>query len=86
MSVSSVLYLDSSAIVKLIFDEPETHALQRFLADRKLTFPVYGDAWREASRAFSQWGTPSYFVLDADGLVRFEDRLNHIPAEVAVLQ
>lgn len=38
MSVSSVVYLDSSAIVKLIFDEPETDALQRFLADRPSRF------------------------------------------------
>jgi peroxiredoxin len=70
-----------------ITDERVSDDLQRFLADQKLTFPVYADAWREASRAFNQWGTPSYFVLDADGLVRFEYReLNHIPAEVAVLQ
>ncbi len=70
-----------------ITDERVSDDLQRFFAEKKLTFPVYADAWREASRAFSQWGTPSYFVLDADGLVRFEDReLNHIPAEVAVLQ
>jgi len=38
VSVSSVVYLDSSAIVKLIFDEPETDALQRFLADRPSRF------------------------------------------------
>ncbi len=70
-----------------ITDERVSDALQRFLADQKLTFPVYADAGREASRAFSQWGTPSYFVLDADGLVRFEyHELNQIPAEVAVLQ
>jgi len=70
-----------------ITDERVSDALQRFLADQKLTFPVYADAGREASRAFSQWGTPSYFVLDADGLVRFEYHdLNQIPAEVAVLQ
>jgi len=75
------------AIVTITDDERVSDDLQRFLADQKLTFPVYADPWREASRAFSQWGTPSYFVLDADGLVRFEDReLNHIPAEVAVLQ
>jgi len=70
-----------------ITDERVSDDLRRFLADQKLTFPVYADAWRQASRAFSQWGTPSYFVLDADGLVRFEYReLNQIPAEVAVLQ
>jgi uncharacterized protein len=38
VSVSSVVYLDSSAIVRLIFDEPETDALQRFLADRPSRF------------------------------------------------
>jgi len=70
-----------------ITDERVSDDLRRFLADQKLTFPVYADTWRQASRAFSQWGTPSYFVLDADGLVRFEYReLNQIPAEVAVLQ
>jgi peroxiredoxin len=70
-----------------ITDERVSDDLQRFLAEQKLTFPVYADEWREASRAFNQWGTPSYFVLDADGLVRFEyHELNQIPAEVAVLQ
>ena len=70
-----------------ITDERVSDDLQRFLADQKLTFPVYADAWREASRAFSQWGTPSYFVLDADGLVRFEYReLDLVPAEVAALR
>jgi peroxiredoxin len=70
-----------------ITDERISDDLRRFLAEQKLTFPVYADAWREASRAFSQWGTPSYFVLDADGLVRFEYReLDRVPAEVAALR
>ncbi len=70
-----------------ITDERLSSDLRGFLAGQKLTFPVYSDAWREASRAFSQWGTPSYFVLDSDGVVRFEYRdLDRIPAEVAALQ
>ena len=70
-----------------ITEEPVSGDLRRFLTEQKLTFPVYSDAWREASRAFSQWGTPSYFVVDADGVVRFEYRdLDRIPAEVAALQ
>jgi peroxiredoxin len=73
--------------VVTITDERVSDDLRRFLAEQKLSFPVYGDAWREASRAFSQWGTPSYFVLDADGLVRFEYReLDRVPAEVAALR
>jgi len=73
--------------VVTITDERVSDDLSRFMTDQKLTFPVYADTWREASRGFSQWGTPSYFILDADGVVRFEYReLNRIPAEVAVLQ
>jgi peroxiredoxin len=70
-----------------VTDERVSDDLRRFLAEQKLTFPVYSDAWREASRAFSQWGTPAYFVLDADGVVRFQYRdLDRVPAEVAALQ
>jgi predicted nucleic acid-binding protein len=32
------IYLDSSAVVKLIFDEDETQSLERFIADRPLRF------------------------------------------------
>jgi predicted nucleic acid-binding protein len=35
---SGVVYLDSSALMKLIFEEDETHALVRFLVDRPLRF------------------------------------------------
>jgi peroxiredoxin len=73
--------------VVTITDERVSDDLEAFLAAQRLTFPVYGDAWKEASRAFSQWGTPSYFVLDADGVVRYAYRdLARIPAEVAALQ
>jgi peroxiredoxin len=73
--------------VVTITDERVSDDLRRFLAEQKLTFPVYGDAWREASRGFSQWGTPAYFVLDGDGLVRFQyQNLNRILSEVAALQ
>jgi peroxiredoxin len=73
--------------VVTITDERVSDDLRRFLAEQKLTFPVYGDAWREASRGFSQWGTPAYFVLDADGLVRFQyQNLSRILSEVAALQ
>lgn len=38
MNGGGAVYLDSSAIVKLVFEEPETQALQRFLADRPIRF------------------------------------------------
>ncbi len=70
-----------------VTDERMSEELQRFLVAKHLSFPVYGDVWRDASRAFNQWGTPSYFVVDASGQVRFAYRdLKRTPAEVAVLQ
>jgi predicted nucleic acid-binding protein len=32
----ALLYVDSSALVKLVWDEPESHALRRYLADADL--------------------------------------------------
>ena len=58
-------------IVTITDDKPSAEG-QAFLSRKGLTFPVYYDAWREASRAFNQWGTPQYFVLDESANVRFQ--------------
>jgi len=73
--------------VVTITDERMTADLQRFLAAKGLSFPVYADVWRDASRAFSQWGTPSYYLLDASGQIRFAYReLDRSLSEVAALR
>ena len=85
--VTARLRREGISVVTITTDERLTGGLQQFLKNEKLSFPVYADAWRDASRAFSQWGTPLYFVLDRDGIIRFAYRdLSRIPAEVAVLQ
>jgi alkyl hydroperoxide reductase subunit AhpC len=33
--------------------------------------PVYHDVRGDATRIIGAWGTPSYFVLDVDGRIRF---------------
>jgi thiol-disulfide isomerase/thioredoxin len=48
---------------------PELHA---FLYAKHVTMPTYLDAWHEASRAFNQWSTPYYYILDPAGRVRFD--------------
>ena len=59
--------------MRLVLAEPgASPALAAFLAKSRVTGPVYFDARHEGSRAFNQWGTPNYFVLDGDGRVRFD--------------
>lgn len=36
------------------------------------TFPVYTDVGHRAQQAFSNFGTPAFYVLDEAGRVRFE--------------
>ncbi len=69
-----------------ITDDPLDDAARAFLREQKVTVPVYVDATGAARRAFDQWATPEYHVLDADGDVRFRhSTLELIPAQVAAL-
>lgn len=55
----------------LIVDEPPSAALTAFLKEHKVSTPVYHEIRREASKAFRNFGTPAYHVLDPAGRVRF---------------
>jgi thiol-disulfide isomerase/thioredoxin len=55
-----------------ITDEPISADLTAFLAERGIDLPVYHDIRGEAIRAFDSWGTPMYYVLDAQGRLRFD--------------
>ncbi|UCG87765.1 MAG: redoxin domain-containing protein [Gemmatimonadota bacterium] len=57
--------------IVVITSEEVSPALTRFLAERGVDFPVYHDLNGQALRAFSSWGTPEYYVLDAHGRLRF---------------
>jgi thiol-disulfide isomerase/thioredoxin len=51
-----------------------------------LRLPIYHDTRRQAAHSFHAWGTPYYFVLDADRRIRFEyTSPADIPRQVAVL-
>jgi len=59
-------------VVSIVEEAGPSSALTAFLREKKVTMPVYLDAWHEASRAFNQWGTPYFYVVDANGRVRFD--------------
>jgi peroxiredoxin len=69
-----------------VTQEAPSAELRAFLAERELELPVHSDSGREASRAFNQWATPSYFVLDRSGAIRFEySRLDDVLRQAVVL-
>ena len=78
MSVETVTYLDSSAIVKLVVREPETVALRRYLR-RRTTLVSSALARAEVLRAVMQHGQPASklagVVLGRLELLRVNDRV-----------
>jgi hypothetical protein len=68
--------------------EPLTPEFRRYLRDEGLTLPVYEDPWNDLEEAVRNWGTPSYYVLDGDGTLRFGPlkRLSTVPAQMAVVE
>lgn len=81
MSNSPVTYLDSSAIVKLVVNEPESAALHQFLGERN---PLVSSALAraEVSRAALALGSPTQEaaqqVLDRIDLLRVTNRILNI--------
>jgi peroxiredoxin len=59
-------------VVSIVDEANSSSQLNAFLNEKHVAVPTYLDTWHEASRAFNQWGTPSYYVVDADGRVRFD--------------
>ena len=60
--------------------------MEEFIAARGVSYPVYYDAGAEAQSAFGVSVTPSYFVLDAGGSVRFAfSQVADIPRQLEAL-
>lgn len=70
-----------------ITDEPRSAGFDAEVRGLGLAVPMYHDTRREAARAFRAAGTPQYFVMDADGRVRYEyTSVDDIPRQLAVLR
>ena len=85
MSVERVTYLDSSAIVKLALNEPESRALRQYLRRRA---PLVSSALArvEVTRVLLPLGAPAIergrAVLDRIALVRISDRVVRTAGEL----
>lgn len=70
--VASRLARAGMSVVSIVDEAKSSPELTAFLREKHVTTPVYLDSWHEASRAFNQWGTPYYYVVDAEGRIRFD--------------
>jgi peroxiredoxin len=78
---------DLGAVLVPVTREPITAEVQAFLRKQQVTVPVYVDASGAAQRAFDQWATPEFFVMDANGVVRYRHTsLDLVLAQVAALR
>jgi peroxiredoxin len=66
--------------------EPRTPETVGLVQRRGLTYPIAFDLEHDAVRAFEAYGIPMYFVVDADGDLRFAySRLDDVLVQVSVL-
>lgn len=82
----SAVYLDSSAIVKLVVREPQSRALRSFLGDHAARRVSCGLARTEVMRAVRHLGAPALRrarqVLRALDLIRLDDTLLDAAADL----
>jgi Redoxin len=57
--------------VVVMEENSRSASLDSFLAQHRVAAPTYLDTSKDASTAFNQWGTPTYFVVDAAGRIMF---------------
>lgn len=73
-----------------VVDEVWSDDLDRFIAGREISFPIYHDYEGEAKTAFNKFSTPEYYVLDRSGKIAVAESGNEavqrIAREVIALQ
>jgi hypothetical protein len=74
-------------VVLPVTQDPVGLGYPQSYTDAGVDIPVYHDITGDASHAFNVWGTPTYYVMDRHGAVRFErTSLIAIPLEVSVIR
>ena len=58
--------------IVIVAEQPPSEELDAFMQKKEFERRLYHDTRREASRAFNNWGSPTYFITDGSGRVRFE--------------
>jgi len=70
--VSTRLASHGVRTISVIDEAAPSPALLDFLRSHDVRLPVFLDDEHLASQAFNQWGTPYFYVLDAEGRVVFD--------------
>lgn len=70
--VAERVQANGGQVVTIVDEVAPSTELTTFLSSHKVAMPVYLDAAQEASRAFNQWGTPYFYLLDAKGRIVFD--------------
>jgi thiol-disulfide isomerase/thioredoxin len=77
---------DHGISLVLLINEPPSDDFRRYASEKAITPTMYHDSWSEGLRAFNAAGSPLYFVLDAEGTIRFEyTSLERVLAEAVTL-
>jgi peroxiredoxin len=76
----------NAQVLAIDVDEPRTAKAAALVRHRGLTYPVAFDLEHDAMRAFEAYGIPMYFVVDADGNLRFAySSVDELLVQVSVL-
>lgn len=70
-SIAAILTERGTQVLSIVEHKPSAD-LDAFMREQALSMPVYHDVRQEAGHAFNQWGTPAYYLVDAQGYVRFD--------------
>ncbi|HEY0152499.1 MAG TPA: redoxin domain-containing protein [Longimicrobium sp.] len=86
-SIAGVLRRDGTPVV-LVLNETLSPEVQKELRDLGLTLPAFSEVEGSATQAFVNSATPSYYVLDELGRIRFSSApdLKTVLLQVAVLR
>jgi peroxiredoxin len=70
-------------LISVSFHDTEP-SWRKFIAEKEMTWPQYRDASGTMARAYDVTAFPSYFVIDHEGVVRYETRGNGVftPANI----
>jgi thiol-disulfide isomerase/thioredoxin len=71
-AVAARLARSGVRVIGIVEEQSASSELKAFLREKQVSVPTYLDNGHETSRAFNQWGTPNYYVLDTDGRIRFD--------------
>jgi thiol-disulfide isomerase/thioredoxin len=72
MLASLARQLDERGIALVpVLNEKPSRDLQKYVDGTHVTAPVFADSWGDATRAFHDFGTPIFFVVDAAGRIRY---------------